>query len=266
MESAGFNGYFRQVWTCRYFWWSLVQGDLRARYRRSLLGFGWSLLQPMALALVLSTVFASVFDQDPLDYGLFLIAGLFFWNYLAAVVNQGCLSLLQGESYIRQHPAPMAIYPLRTVLGATIHFAVALSFLIIVCCIANGPEVLLALPSLIPTFLLLLVFGWALAALLGLANIYFHDTQHLAEVALQILFYATPIIYPRDLFEKRNVAIWVVEANPLGSFVRLLREPLLDGRIPGWEPYLIATTLTLITVGLAMFAFSRLERRLIFHF
>ncbi len=270
VERKGLPAYLRAMWECRFFWLSLVRNDLRAKYRRSMLGLGWSLLQPIALAAVLGTVFAGIFNLDPRTYGIYLIIGLCFWNYLCGVTNLGCSSLLSGESYIRQYPAPMAIYPLRTVLGAAIHFSVALGFLIVLCWCVYGFGNLLALTSLIPTMLLLLVFGWSMAALMGLANVYFHDTQHLVEVVLQILFYATPIIYLPDMLEEKasimgNAAVWMIKANPVGAFVMLLRQPLQDGVFPSGETFLIATTLTLLTAGGATLALARLERRLIFH-
>ncbi len=269
-ERKGFPAYLRAMWECRYFWLSLVRNDLRAKYRRSMLGLGWSLLQPIAMAIVLGTVFASIFKLDPRTYGVYLIIGLCFWNYLSGITNLGCGSLLSGESYIRQHPVPMAIYPLRTVLGAAIHFSVALGFLIVLCWCLYGFSNLLALTSLIPTMLLLLVFGWSMATLMGLANVYFHDTQHLVEVALQILFYATPIIYLPEMLEAKanamgNAAVWMIKANPLGAFVMLLRQPLQEATFPSGETFLIAATLTMLTAGSAAFALSRLERRLIFH-
>lgn len=271
VERKGLTAYLFAMWQCRFFWLSLVRNDLRAKYRRSMLGLGWSLLQPLAMAFVLATVFSGVFDLDPKSYGVYLIIGLCFWNYLSGVTNLGCVSMLAGESYIRQYPAPMAIYPLRTVLGAAIHFSVALGFLIVLCWCLYGFDNLLALTSLVPTMLLLLVFGWSMAAIMGLANVYFHDTQHLAEVVLQILFYATPIIYLPEMLEQKanavgNIAVWIINANPLGAFVVLLRQPLQEATFPSGETFLIATILTMMTAGCAAFALSRLERRLIFHF
>lgn len=269
-ERKGFPAYMRSMWDCRFFWLSLVRNDLRSKYRRSMLGLGWSLLQPLATALVLGTVFAGIFDLDPTTYGMYLIIGLCFWNYLSGVANLGCTSMLAGESYIRQYPAPMAIYPLRTVLGAAIHFSVALGFLIVVSWCMYGFGNLLALTSLVPTMLLLLIFGWSLAALMGLANVYFHDTQHLVEVALQILFYATPIIYLPEMLEEKasavgNAAVWMINANPLGAFVMLLRQPLQEATFPSGQTFLVAAILTTLTAGGATLALSRLERRLIFH-
>src|SRR5436190_17576829 len=120
------GSYFADIWRCRYFWLSLVKMDLRTRYRRSVLGLGWSLLHPIAMTIVLCTVFSAIFKAKIEDYGPFVLAGLATWNFLLTSTTQGCQCFFLGESYIRQYPSPLAIFPLRTVLGATVHFLMAL--------------------------------------------------------------------------------------------------------------------------------------------
>src|SRR5687767_1965003 len=105
--------YMREVWGCRYFWLSLVRIDLRTRYRRSVIGIGWSLLNPIAMTTILCVAFAKLFNKNIFEYAPNVFAGLVCWNYIVACTKQGCQSIFQGESYIRQHPAPIAIYPLR---------------------------------------------------------------------------------------------------------------------------------------------------------
>src|SRR5581483_2313490 len=124
-------GYLGSIWRCRYFWVSLVKMDLRTRYRRSVLGLGWSLLHPIAMTIVFCTVFCKVFDQNVEDYAPFVLAGLACWNFLTTSVTQGCQCFFLGESYIRQYPSPLAIYPLRTALGGTIHLLLALGVVLL---------------------------------------------------------------------------------------------------------------------------------------
>src|SRR5437870_870600 len=143
--------YVSSVWRCRYFWLSLVRMDLRTRYRRSVLGMGWSLLHPIAMTAILCTVFHKVFEVDVREYGPFLLAGLACWNYLVSTTLQGCQCLFQGESYIRQYPAPLAIYPLRTALGGTVHFLVALLVVLVLAWTFKGLDHPWSLLSLVPT-------------------------------------------------------------------------------------------------------------------
>ena len=116
----------------------------------------------------------------------FLLSGLTFWGFITAVVMQGCQCFFQGESYIRQHPAPLAIYPLRTTLGAGFHFLLGFGIALVFVWWVNGFGNLPALLSLVPTFVLLFVVGWSLAVCMGVANVMFQDSQHLIEIVMQI--------------------------------------------------------------------------------
>src|SRR5437868_11772355 len=128
--------------------------DLRTRYRRSVLGMGWSLLHPIAMTAILCIVFSQLFNEKWYNFAPFLMAGLACWNYILGVTQQGCQCFLQGESYIRQYPAPMAIYPLRTALGTMVHFFIALAVVLVLTRICDRPFNLTALPSLVPCLIL----------------------------------------------------------------------------------------------------------------
>ncbi len=259
--------YTRGIWDCRYFWLSLVKIDLRARYRRSVLGIGWSLLRPIAMSIILCLVFKRLFrPNDALEYGLYLIAGLCCWDYLTGATRQGCSCFFAGESYIRQHPAPLAIYPLRTALGESIHFLMALVVVIGLSWYKhNGFNSIPAMLSLIPTLILLFILAWSLALLAGFANVWFQDTQHLVDVGFQILFYATPIVYYPDLLGNGRLHKLVCYCNPMYPLIDLIRLPLTECKVPTLEMYQIACICVLVVSTLAMAVCARYQRYLIFH-
>src|SRR5262245_52215926 len=116
------TAYLRSIWLIRNFWFMLVCMDVRSRYRGSLLGLGWSLLQPIATTIILTVVFSTLFAVERTEYAPTLMCGLTCWAFLNVSVTQGCNCYFQAESYIRQVPAPLAIYPLRTVLAQAFHF------------------------------------------------------------------------------------------------------------------------------------------------
>ena len=257
-------GYFRNIWRLRYFWMALVRIDLRARYRRSIIGVGWSLLHPIAMTTVLCVVFSTAFQADIRTYAPFLLAGLVTWNFFVAAINQGCHCFFQGESYIRQYPAPLAIYPLRCVLGGGIHLLIGLVLSLAVVWCTDGPRNLIALPSLAPTLVLLFLFGWSIAVCAGVINVLFQDTQHLVEVGVQILFYMTPVMYAPELLEQRNLS-WFVMANPVALFLDLVRRPILHGEIPSLQAFAAATTITACAVLCTTVLLWKAERRIIFY-
>jgi ABC-type polysaccharide/polyol phosphate export permease len=238
--------------------------DLRTRYRRSLLGMGWSLLNPIAMTIILCTVFHKILQVDVAEYGPFLMAGLACWNFVFTATLVGCQCFHMGESYIRQYPAPMAIYPLRTVLGGLVHFLLALSVVILLTWYLRGFGNLPTLVFLLPAIVLIFLFAWSLAVLAGFANVFFQDTQHLAEVGFQLLFYTTPIIYMERVLQQNHIG-WLLQFNPLVAFLRLFREPILLAQVPSYETYATACTVVLIAVGAAVGVLVRWQRRLIFY-
>lgn len=256
--------YLAAIWRCRYFWISLVKMDLRTRYRRSLLGLGWSLLNPIAMTVILCIVFHTMMHLPVREYAPYLLAGLATWNYILTATLQGCQCFFQGESYIRQYPAPLAVYPLRTALGGTVHFLMALSVVLGLAWYFKGFPHPLVLLSLIPTVLLLFVLAWSLAVIAGFANVHFQDTQHLSEVGFQILFYATPIMYQAEQIGGNRLAL-ILNFNPLVSILQLIRQPILEGRVPSLPTLQTACCTVLLAALVASLTLSRLQKRLIFH-
>jgi ABC-type polysaccharide/polyol phosphate export permease len=258
--------YFGRIWACRYFWLSLVRIDLRARYRRSVLGVGWSLLRPVLLTIILCVVFRRLFKRpDVWDFAPYLLSGLCLWDYLTIATKQGCQCFFAGEHYIRQHPTPLAVFPLRVALAETFHFVMGLVVLFGLVWFAKGFANLPALLSLIPTFFLLFALVWAIGLLAGFANVYFQDTQHLCDVGFQLLFYATPIVYyPNDLGNGR--LHWLImNCNPVVPLMQLFREPILEGRVPALSTYAQGLAVVLAVSAFAALVCYRAQRRLVFH-
>ncbi|HQU46969.1 MAG TPA: ABC transporter permease, partial [Pirellulales bacterium] len=256
--------YTAAIWRCRYFWLSLVKKDLRTRYRRSVLGLGWSLLHPIAMTTVICIVFHKMFDMEVASYGPFLLSGLTTWNYLSSTVTQGCEAFFNGESYIRQHPAPLAIYPLRTVLGAAFHFGLALIVVLMLTWWFKGFGNLAAITSLVPTLAIFIVLGWSLAVMAGFAHVRFADMKHLLDIGLQIMFYATPIFIPPEQMKERGLA-WLIDYNPAAILLDLIRQPVLNGNFPTLRAWTCVAAITAVAFALAVLMLVRLQRRLIFY-
>jgi lipopolysaccharide transport system permease protein len=234
------------------------------RYRRSLLGIGWSLLFPIATAAVMAAVFHSLFHIPIRTFLPFIFSGLACWGYLTSAVLQGCQSYIQAESYIRQHPLPLAVYPLRTALGALIHFLIALGLVIVMTQVFQGPHASAGMLWVLPSLVLFFVFGWAMAILAGFLNTVFRDTQHILEVAFQILFYLTPIMYPISTLTQTRVG-WFLAYNPLAPFLELIRGPLLEGHHPPLRCLACASAVSLLAAAAAVVSLRFQQRRVVFY-
>src|SRR5207253_2629407 len=185
-----------------------------------------------AMTAIFCFIFSQVFGGgDIAHYGPYLLAGLSCWQFLTGCCLQGCQSFYSGESYIRQYPAPLAIYPLRVALGCMVHFLLAMAVVLVLTWGLRGFGNLRAIWTLAPSLTLLFIFGWALALLAGFATVHFHDTQHLLEILFQILFYATPVMYPATMLRANKLG-WLVRVNPILPFLDLIRVPILDTQLP----------------------------------
>jgi len=258
----------RTVWQFRHFWIALVQMDLRVRYRRSVLGLGWSLLNPIVMTVVFCVVFSTWLPNGDWRVAApYYLTGIAIWDFVKQAAIQGSMTFVRNESYIRQSPLPLAVYCLRTSLGSAVHFGVAVVVIIGLAVALNPVSHFLPLHALWVVALgliLLFVFCVAFAAVCAFMNIYFHDTQHLVEVVFSIAFFLTPILYRKELLVERGVG-WLAEVNPAVVFFDMIREPLLSGEVPGLLVFAKAFAVTLSMLGAAWVAFAKCERTLIFH-
>jgi lipopolysaccharide transport system permease protein len=253
------------VYRCRYFWGSLVRLDLRNRYRRSVLGIGWSLLQPLAMAAVFATVFSGLMGQEDWRvYVPYLITGMAVWDFIKNAATGGCESFIKAEAYTRQHPLPFSIYPIRTVLGNLIHFVIALiASMVFTAYLQNSERVFTMIPYIIAPLIMVMLFSWGIATMASFAHVYFHDTKHLIEVGSQMFFFLTPIMYLRSKLDEKQLG-WLADLNPVNTYLELIRTPLLDGSPPAQHIFQQGLILCIASFGLGCGALAWLQKKIVF--
>jgi ABC-type polysaccharide/polyol phosphate export permease len=254
------------MWKFRHFLMALVKLDLRQRYRRSVLGIGWSLLNPIAMTVVFTVVFSSLLGNgDPVNYAASVLTGLAVWGFMRDSALNGCRCFATNEAYIRQSPIPYTVYTLRTVLGQAIHSLIALGVVAIMLAIyRNDATVVLRLFQIVPGLVLVFLAAWAATTISAFVTVFFHDTQHLMEVGAQIMFFLTPIMYTRKLLDDKQLG-WLADVNPIYWLLELTRTPLLTGQLPTLGMYAAGLGVTLALVGLAVGTVAWLQKRVIFH-
>jgi ABC-type polysaccharide/polyol phosphate export permease len=255
--------YVARMWQCRYFWLSLARLDVRKRYRRTSLGVFWVYAQPAMLAIAMSGVLHRLFDTRLSDHIPAVLTGLCLWNYLTGMLTAGSGCFYWSETYIRQYPAPLAIYPLRLVLSHFFFFLLLLTGIAVLAFALHGVPSAVAALSLLPTLLLIFVAGWSIAVLTGFSNVFFPDTGPLLDIAVQIGFYVTPILYTQEMAAKKHLDL-VTDLNPVAAFIQLLRAPLLHGVAPEPTLFLVAAATSGALLAGAIFVLARFERRIAF--
>lgn len=252
------------IWTYRRFLLSLVWLDLRMRYKRSVIGLGWTVIHPIAHAASFMLVFSGALGLSPESYITTLLLGLAVWGFIRESAVGGCLALVSHESYIRQSPLPYGLYSLRFVLGYAIQGLFALG--VAIAAVARNDEQgdkLAMLWAVVPALFLIFLAGWAVATTFSFAQIYFHDTKHLLEVGANILFYLTPIIYPPSLLVGRGLG-WLARVNPVNLYLELVRYPLTTGELPPAKLYAYAAAFTAALVSVALVALGRGQRKAVY--
>ncbi len=230
-------------WPHRDLFTNLTLRELRGKYKRSALGWAWSLLNPIATMAIFSIVFrvflkvdVPVGDPSGLEvFALFLLCGLLPWNLLANGLIGGLGSLLGNANLIKKVYFPRSLLVGASTASVTITLLIELGVLAAALLIA-GNMVLPWLPAVLGVVALQALFVFGCALVLAVVAVYFRDMEHLMGILLQIWFYATPIIYPQDLATRelrdKHLLRWLYEANPMTRFASIYRDLLYDLRGP----------------------------------
>jgi len=227
---------------------TLVQRDLNARYRGSVLGFLWSLVTPLILLGVYTFVFSFIFQPrvaGARPYPLFLMTGLFPWIWIATSLQEGTVSLTASAGLIRKAVFPVEVLPMVSVMANLVHLVLALPVLAIGLMVGRSMDfdvagwAALAFPIVVALEVLVLG-GMALA--LSALNVHFKDVKDIVTNVLALLFYLTPVIYTLDGIQfpetglasllGRAVTTFVSYCNPFTPFTEATQEILFRGRLP----------------------------------
>ena len=187
----------RDIWAYRELVDLLVRRELRARYKNSSLGFVWSLFKPIAQLAIYFLILGQVLGlaRDIPDFAIFVFAGLTVWGLFNEIVAGGTGSVVANSGLVKKVYLPREVFPLSTVGAALVNFVIQLGVLLAATLIVAKPPLWGNLVYLPLGLLLVTVFGTAAAVLLSALNVYLRDIQHLVEIVMMILFWASPIVY-----------------------------------------------------------------------
>lgn len=258
-DSARSLGIVTDLWQFRDLLWALADRDLRLRYRQTVLGVAWVVLQPLLGALIFTFVFGVVarLDSEGVPYLLFTFASLAGWGLFNGIVSRSGSSLVQNSGLIGKVWFPRSVLPCSTVPAALVDFAVALLVLGgMMAWLAHTPSIaLLTLPLWAALLIALaLAIGFAASALM----VRYRDVQHILPVALQLLLYASPVAYAASNVPERFRALYYL--NPVATALDGLRWSLLGTAQPPMSAVAYASMVTLTMLVLGTWLFRRMER------
>ena len=255
----------REIFRYRDLIFALVSRELKVRYRRSAIGFTWTMLQPLLTMLVLQVVFSAIFrgKLDNGNYAVFAMAGILFWNFFSQGTVASMNSLKGNAQLLRKLPIPKEVFPLATVISGVINLGFALVPLLLIMAVTHHPltPALFFLPV---SILLAALFTLGAGLLLSPLAVFFSDVIELIGVILSMLMYMTPVIYPMKILEGTRF-LPVVRFNPVRSILEVFRDPIYLGKVPPITHLSVCFGIAVAALALGSFAFRRSSDRIPFY-
>ena len=242
---------------------SLISRDFKLKYRRSVLGVVWSVLNPLLMMCVLAAVFSFFLRFGEIEnFPLYLILGNTLFAVMSDSTSGAMMSIIESSSLIKKIRIEKMIFPLEKVLFAVVNFCfslIAIAAVMIFFRVVPTPNILF-LPLLL---IYVLVFSAGLSLLLSALAVFFRDACHLWSVVITAWTYATPLFYPVSILPEWMVAI--EQFNPMYHYVTYFRDIVLWGQNPGIQENLICLLFAAVTFAVGLLVFKKLQKRFILY-
>ena len=250
----------RAVWGYRGFVLGSVQREFQMRYRNSLLGATWTILNPLSMIIVYTVIFSQLMKarlpgvDNNLAYGIYLCAGILAWGFFTEVITRSQSVFLEHANLIKKLSFPRICLPLIVVLNAGLNFAIIfVLFLCFLLITQNFPG--WAVLGVIPVLAIQIAFSIGLGIILGVLNVFFRDVGQFVGIVMQFWFWLTPIVYPASILPDRIRP--VIEANPMVPLIAAYQGIFVYGRWPEWTTLWPSALLAMVLSLLAMRLFRK---------
>jgi len=251
--------------------WSLTERELRTKYRRSFLGWAWSMLNPLANVAIYGFVFGVLFgavapvgtNSGLTAFAYFLLCALLPWNFFSLMTSLGMSSITSNSGLVRRVAFAREVLVFSNVAHALVQFSIEILLLCAILLVAGSPLIPF-LPLIVVITIMLTGFGAGFALLLSALSVYFKDLGYLWAIAIQVWFFATPIVYGPELLQS-TVPVWgqqLLRLNPMVHFVAAFRDVLYHAQFPSMGRLMVLTVSSLVSMVVGWIAFHRLGRRL----
>jgi lipopolysaccharide transport system permease protein len=232
--------------------WGMTEKELRARYKNTVFGFLWLVINPLLQMLIIGFIFTFLQKEPVEHYYYHLFIGLIIWNFFSTSLAKTTSSIVNERSLIKKAAFPRAVIPLSIILSNLINIIVAL-ILFTIPVIFLGTMSIQSLPAFLLASCMLLIFTFGFSLLTAALDVRFRDINFFVQALLILWFYVTPIIYslgqiPRNL-------LWLWRFNPLTSILQLMQFAFLGAAMPG--PAMLASnisvTIIITIIGVLVF-------------
>ena len=240
---------------------NLVIQELRVRYQRSVLGFFWTLLNPLLMMFTLSWAFSRFVGAGP-GYSRYLFSGMVPWTFMSGTLNECALCIIVNEGLIRKIYIPKLVFPLSRLLTNLVTFLLTLVALFLILVPMQEARICFPLLLLPLPILLYAMFTLGLSLAVATINTFYRDCGHLVSVFLQAWYFASPILYQAEKFPAD--AQWRFRLNPAYYFLDLFHAIVYDGRWPSGVSLLVSCAIAFASLGIGYAIFKSQEDKMVF--
>lgn len=251
---------FKIFYQYKYLIYVLVLRDIKTKYRRSVLGVLWSMLNPLLMMAITAMVFSHLFRFEQENYVLYLLVGQIVFTFYSESTNFAMGSILDNGALIRKVYVPKYLFPLSRVLSSCMNLLFTLPA-ILVMMIYTGQFPTWRLVSLVIPILLMLVFCLGVGLFLSAVAVYFRDMFHLYGVLLSALSFATPIFYPETIIPQKYQPLF--QSNPLYYYLKCFREVIYQGGFPDAHTMAVCAAFSIGALLLGLIVFRRAQNNFI---
>lgn len=236
----------------------LTSREIKARYKQSILGYAWVILNPLFQMLVMAFVFSHIirFPTVGIPYPIFLYAGLLPWTLFANSLIGATNSLVASSNLIKKIYFPREIFVISTIISKIVDFLLASTVFVVFLIFAHTP-LTINLLWVIPIFLIQQLFTYGLSLILSALNLFYRDIQYVLSLILTIGMYLTPVIYPTEIFPPQYR--WIFQLNPMAVIINAYRQAILVGGVPNLTSLGIAFVVSSVITFLGFRLFKKLE-------
>lgn len=256
------GNFISEFYKYRFLIHELVVRDIKKKYRRSVLGILWSILNPLLMMTVTAMVFSTLFRFDIKNYPLYLLVGQILFTFYAESTNFAMSSIIDNSGLIRKIYIPKYLFPLSRVVSSGVNLLFTLPALLIII-LATGQPISWRMLTFVFPLALFFIFCLGVGLILTTMAVYFRDMFHLYGVLLNLLSYATPIFYPESIVPAKFS--FLLKLNPLYYFFKCVRQALYGNSIPSLHLMLYCGILAICAIAVGILVFRKFQNHFILY-
>lgn len=237
---------------------SNVKKEIRGKYKGSFLGILWSFVNPLLTTLVYAIVFPLILRNSEPNYVTFIVIGILPWTYFTTVIMQGSTTILNNAGIVKKVYFPREILPISINVSGLVNFLISclIMFIFVIFSGIGFSWYILFLPLII---IVQFVLQQAIVFITSAINVYIRDAEYIINFIINMLFYATPILYSSAMFEN-SAFRWVITLNPMATVINSYRDILFYQSMPHIKSLLVVLAVSCVFCLIGYKIFKKLEK------